>query len=66
MRSSSLAQHNGDDVPAHDMGRVRCRPPSRSADAWDLQIEKDAEEGKLDHLAEVALREYYVGKTREL
>ena len=36
------------------------------AEAWDREIEADAEAGKLDFLAEEALREYEAGKTREL
>jgi hypothetical protein len=36
------------------------------SNAWDMQIEKDAQAGKLDYLAEAALREYHAGKAREL
>ena len=36
------------------------------SNAWDMQIGKDAQEGKLDHLAEEALREFHAGKAREL
>ena len=36
------------------------------ADAWDAQIEADAAAGKLDALAEEALREYRSGRAREL
>ncbi len=36
------------------------------AAAWDTQIERDAESGKLDRLAEEALADYRVGSTREL
>ena len=31
---------------------------------WDRQIERDAEAGKLDSLAEEALREHAAGKTK--
>lgn len=36
------------------------------ADAWDAQIEADAEAGKLDEIAEEALAEYKSGKAREI
>lgn len=34
--------------------------------AWDHQIERDARTGKLDALAEQALRDHAAGKTRPL
>jgi len=37
---------------------------AQMADAWDRQIESDIKAGKLDLLAEEALREYREGKTR--
>jgi hypothetical protein len=36
------------------------------AKAWDRQLEADADAGKLDAVAESALREYRAGKTRPL
>jgi hypothetical protein len=33
---------------------------------WDRQIERDAEAGKLDSLAEEALREHAAGKTKPI
>ena len=36
------------------------------ADAWDAQIEADAQAGKLDHLAEVALAEFRAGQYTRL
>jgi hypothetical protein len=36
------------------------------AEAWEREIEEDAEAGRLNFLAEEALREYKAGKTREL
>jgi hypothetical protein len=36
------------------------------ADAWDAQIEADARSGKLDRLAEAALRDHAAGKSSEL
>jgi hypothetical protein len=36
------------------------------ADAWDRQIEADAQAGKLDALAAEALAEYHAGSAREI
>ena len=36
------------------------------AEAWDRQIEEDAAAGKIDQLAEAALRQHKAGKTRDL
>ena len=36
------------------------------ADAWDHQIEQDAQTGKLDALAAEALAEYHSGKCTEI
>lgn len=36
------------------------------ADAWDRQIEQDAEQGRLDALADPAIREHENGESREL
>jgi hypothetical protein len=36
------------------------------SDAWDDQIEKDAKSGKLDELANQALRDHKAEKTRKL
>jgi len=36
------------------------------AEAWDRQFESDAQSGRLDKLAEQALRDYESGKTTDL
>ena len=36
------------------------------AEVWDRQMEADAKAGKLDRLAERALREFAEGRTKEL
>jgi hypothetical protein len=36
------------------------------ANAWDEQIEADAQAGKLDAIAEEALSEYNAGKAKEI
>jgi hypothetical protein len=35
------------------------------AEVWDRQMEADAKSGKLDRLAEKALRDYAEGRTKE-
>ena len=34
------------------------------AEAWDREFEEDAKSGKLDRVAEEALKEYHAGKTK--
>ena len=36
------------------------------ASAWDLQFEADAKAGRLDRLAETALKDHAAGRSREL
>ena len=36
------------------------------AEAWDDQIERDAKSGKLDKLADKAIRDFRAGKAKEL
>lgn len=36
------------------------------SDEWDKQIEEDIQSGKLDALAEKALKEHKTGRTKEL
>lgn len=38
----------------------------RDADAWDREIERDAESGKLDKLFEKSLTDHRAGKSREI
>lgn len=49
-----------------ELARFRQWFLEREADAWDRAIRKDIEAGKLDFLAEEALREHRSGKTRKL
>lgn len=39
---------------------------SFDAEAWDRQFEADATSGKLDRLADAALREYQAGRSTKL
>lgn len=49
-----------------DLARFRAWFVELDAEAWDRQIEDDIRAGKLDALADEALREDRAGKTREL
>lgn len=49
-----------------ELARFRAWFVEFDAEAWDRQIEDDIRAGKLDALADEALREDRAGKTREL
>lgn len=51
-------------LPAHDLAEFRRWFTQFDEAAWDMQIEADAEAGKLDALAAEALAEYRSGKAR--
>ena len=49
-----------------DFSRLREWFEEFEAQQWDEQIERDAKSGKLDKIAEQALKDYRAGKAREL
>jgi hypothetical protein len=49
-----------------DYARFREWFEEYEAGQWDKQIERDAKSGKLDKIAEQALKDYRAGKAREL
>ena len=49
-----------------DYSRLREWFEEFDAQEWDEQIERDAKSGKLDKIAEQALKDYRAGKAREL
>ena len=49
-----------------DFARFREWLEEYEAKLWDEQIERDAKAGKLDKIAEQALKDYRAGKAREL
>ena len=53
-------------LPPQDFKRLREWFEELEAQKWDEQIERDAKSGKLDKLAEQALKDYRAGKAREL
>lgn len=53
-------------LPQDQLLRFRAWYEKFDADKWDEQIEQDANNGKLDAVAEAALAEYTSGKVRRL
>ena len=53
-------------LPPSELAEFRRWFAEFDADAWDKQIEQDAEAGKLDALAAEALADYRAGSAREL
>lgn len=53
-------------LPVEELSKFRAWFVNFDEAAWDAQIESDATAGKLDALAEEALKEYSEGKAREL
>jgi len=53
-------------LPEPELERFRSWFEEFDAEAWDRQFEKDAQSGKLDRLAEEALRDLQEGRCTEL
>ena len=53
-------------LPPDELAKFRAWFHEFEADAWDYEIERDANSGKLDALAEEALDDYRSGRTTEL
>ncbi len=53
-------------LPPQDFKQLREWFEELEAQKWDEQIERDAKSGKLDKIAEQALKDYRAGKAREL
>ena len=53
-------------LPPQDFKQLRKWFEELEAQKWDEQIERDAKSGKLDKIAEQALKDYRTGKAREL
>jgi hypothetical protein len=54
------------DLPPDELEEFRAWFEEFEAAAFDAKIERDARSGKLDRLAEAALKEFREGRTREL
>lgn len=53
-------------LPQDQLRQFRAWYEKFDSDAWDEQIEKDIETGKLDALAEAAIADHKAGKTNKL
>ncbi|MBN2173393.1 MAG: hypothetical protein JW731_04635 [Bacteroidales bacterium] len=53
-------------LPLEELEKFRAWYEKFDADQWDLQFEKDAENGSLDHIANEALRDYKKGNFKKL
>ena len=53
-------------LPKPDLSKFRSWFEKFDANAWDNQFEQDAKNGKLDHLADEALRDFENGRCSAL
>ena len=53
-------------LPQDQLKEFRAWYAQFDSDAWDEQIERDAAAGKLDSLADAAISDHRVGKSKEL
>ena len=53
-------------LSSDELARFRTWFIEFDADAWDRQLEEDAKNGRLDALADEAIRAHRAGKTTEL
>jgi len=54
------------DLPPRELARFREWFDQFDADAWDKQFEEDVRTGKLDELADQAIKEFKAGRCTEL
>ena len=54
------------ELPPEEIEQIRAWLNERAEAAWDMQIEADIRAGRLDELADRALREHREGRTRPL
>ena len=66
MPSIENIEHAIEQLSPEELAKFRHWFLEFDAAAWDQQIESDAAAGKLDGLAEEALKEFRAGKVREL
>jgi hypothetical protein len=53
-------------LPPQELSRFRAWFEQFDADAWDKQIEEDVKAGKLDEMADRAIRDFHAGRCTEL
>jgi len=54
------------ELPADQLSKFREWFLKFDAEKWDQQVEDDVAEGRLDQLAEEAIRDHHAGKTTRL
>jgi len=54
------------ELSSKELARFRAWFEEFDAQVWDEQIERDAKSGKLDKIADKAIRNYQAGKAKEL
>ena len=59
-------EHLIQELSAEELARLREWFTQYDAEVWDRQMEADAKAGKLDALAERALRDHLAGRSRPL
>lgn len=53
-------------LPQNELSQFRSWYEKFDADVWDKQIEKNSSEGKLDLLAQSAIKDHKSGKSKDL
>ncbi|HGG60169.1 MAG TPA: hypothetical protein ENK26_09710 [Gammaproteobacteria bacterium] len=53
-------------LPQEQLRKFRAWYEKFDSDVWDMQIEKDALDGKLDSLADAAISDHKAGKSRTI
>ena len=54
------------ELPPNELARFRQWFEEFDAQVWDEQFERDAKSGKLDNLANKAVKDFHAGKAKEL
>ncbi len=66
MRTTGEIEADVADLPPAELARFRAWFDQFYADAWDKQFEEDVRTGKLDELADQAIKEFKAGRCTEL
>ncbi len=65
-RVETVKEEEGQKLSPDEFAELRNWTLERDWEQWDLQIERDAEEGRLEPLSERALEAHRQGKSREM
>jgi len=66
MTTVQIVENEIEKLSAAELSEFRLWFAEYDSDAWDIQIESDAANGKLDAFAKEAIDEYKSGKVREI